>query len=106
MSVETAIQIYVDRTNSQSIPDRLKAEIARQIGDVEVEKNKIAFCGFVMHGNETFVFMPRGHVIPESQYTAEETARLLFLCLTKYCRTSESFLQREGKSTIVGNPQG
>lgn len=105
MSVETAIQIYVDRTNSQSIPDRLKAEIARQIGDVEVEKNNIAFCGFVMHGNETFVFMPRGHVIPESQYTAEETARLLFLCLTKYCRTSESFLQREGKSTIVGNPQ-
>lgn len=105
MPAETAIQIYVDRTYSQSIPDRLKIEIARQIGDAEIEKNKITFCGFVMNGNETFVFMPRGHVIPESRYTAEETARLLFLCLTKYCRTSESFLQREGKSTIVGNPQ-
>jgi hypothetical protein len=105
MSVETAIQIYVDRTYLQSIPDRLKIEIARQIGDVEVEKNKIAFCGFVLHRNEIFVFMPRGHAIHESQHTAEETARLLFLCLTKYCRTSESFLQREGKSTVVGNPQ-
>jgi len=105
MSVETAVKIYVDRTYSQSIPDRLRIEIARQMGDVEVDKNKIAFCGFVMHGNETFVFMPRGHVIHESRYGAEETARLLFLCLTKYCRTSESFLQREGKSTIVGNPQ-
>ena len=105
MTVENSIQLFIDRSYAQSIPDRLKVEIARQIGDLETERNKISFCGFVLHRHEVFVFMPRGHVISQSKYSSKESARLLFHCLTKYCRSSESFLQREGKSTVVGNPQ-
>ena len=105
MTVESAIQIFVDRTYAQAIPDSLKDEIARQVGNTGIDKTKISFCGFVMHANQVFVFMPRGHEVSQSKFSPKESARLLFLCLTKYCRMSESFLQREGKSTLVGNPQ-
>jgi hypothetical protein len=105
MTIESSIHLFVDRTFANSVPDRLKDEIALQVGELSTEKHKISFCGFVLHRNETFVFMPRGHVISQSSHTNQELAQLLFQCLTKYCRTSESFLQREGKSTVVGNPQ-
>jgi len=105
MTADASVQIYVDRSYAQSIPERLKVEISRQVGATEEEKSKISFCGFILHGRETSVFMPRGHVVEESGHTAQELARLLFQCLTKYCRASESYLQREGKETIVGNPQ-
>jgi hypothetical protein len=99
------IHIHLDRSYKQAIPDNLKSEIALQIGDVDPDKAKIAFCGFLFKGQEAHVFMPRGSSIKEGALTNSEQARLLFQCLTKYCRTNESFLQKEGKSTLVGNPQ-
>lgn len=105
MTVESSVRIYVDRSYAQTIPEKLRTEIYRQVGDVEEEKSKIPFCGFILHGRETSVFMPRGHVVSISNHSAQDLARLLFQCLTKYCRASESFLQREGKASVVGNPQ-
>jgi hypothetical protein len=99
------IHIHLDRSYKQTIPDGLKSEIALQIGDVEPDRARIAFCGFVFKGDEVYVFMPRGSDIFQGALTSIELARLLFQCLTKYCRSNESFLQKEGKSTVVGNPQ-
>jgi hypothetical protein len=105
MTVESSVRIYVDRSYAQTIPEKLKIEISRQVGGADEEKNKIAFCGFILHGHETSVFMPRGYVVSKSSHSAQDLARLLFQCLTKYCRASESYLQREGKASVVGNPQ-
>ena len=99
------IHIHLDRSYKQTIPDNLKSEIALQIGDVDPDRAKIAFCGFLFKGKEAYVFMPRGSSIKQSTLSNMELARLLFQCLTKYCRTNESFLQKEGKSTVVGNLQ-
>lgn len=99
------IHIHLDRSFKQTIPDSLRSEIALQIGDIDPDRAKIAFCGFLFKGNEAYVFMPRGSSINDGTLTNIEQARLLFQCLTKYCRTNESFLQKEGKSTLVGNPQ-
>jgi hypothetical protein len=99
------IHIHLDRSFKQTIPDNLRSEIALQIGDIDPDRAKIAFCGFLFKGNEAYVFMPRGSSINDGTLTNIEQARLLFQCLTKYCRTNESFLQKEGKSTLVGNPQ-
>jgi hypothetical protein len=99
------IHIHLDRSYSQTIPDNLKNEIALQTSDIELEKSKISFCGFLFKGKDTYVFMPRGSNIEKAALTNTELARLLFECLKKYCRTNESFLQKEGKSTVVGNPQ-
>lgn len=99
------IHIHLDRSYKQAIPDNLKSEIALQIGDVDPDRAKIAFCGFLFKGEEAHVFMPRGSSIREGALTNSEQARLLFQCLTKYCRSNESFLQKEGRSTLVGNPQ-
>lgn len=99
------IHIYLDRSYKQTIPDNLKSELSLQIGDIDPDRAKIAFCGFLFKGKDAYVFMPRGSSIREGGLTNMEQARLLFQCLTKYCRTNESFLQKEGKSTLVGNPQ-
>jgi hypothetical protein len=99
------IHIHLDRSYKQAIPDNLKSEIALQIGDVDPDRAKIAFCGFLFKGKEAYVFMPRGSNIKEGVLTNMDQARLLFQCLTKYCRANESFLQKEGKSTVVGHPQ-
>lgn len=100
------IHIHLDRSYKQTVPDNLKNEIALQIGgDIDPDRAKIAFCGFLFKGKEAYVFMPRGSSIKDGVLTNMEQARLLFQCLTKYCRTNESFLQKEGKSTLVGNPQ-
>ncbi len=99
------IHIHLDRSYKQTIPDNLKNEIALQIGDIDPDRAKIAFCGFLFKGKEAYVFMPRGSSIKGSTLSNMEQARLLFQCLTKYCRANESFLQKEGKSTLVGNPQ-
>jgi hypothetical protein len=98
------IHIYLDRSYKQTIPDGLKSEIALQIRDVDPDRARIAFCGFLFKGYEVYVFMPRGSGIFQGALTSIELARLLFQCLTKYCRSNESFLQKEGKSTVVGNP--
>jgi hypothetical protein len=99
------IHINLDRSYKQTIPDNIKSEIALQIGNVDPDRAKIAFCGFLFKGSEAYVFMPRGSNIKDGALTNLDQARLLFQCLTKYCRTNESFLQKEGKSTLVGNPQ-
>ena len=95
----------MDRSYKQYIPDFLKEEIANQAGDVEQDRSRIAFCGFVLREDEVHLFMPRGTDIHAATLNPSEKAKLLFNCLTKYCRTNESFLQRDGKSTVVGNPQ-
>lgn len=102
---EYQIHLHLDRSYKQTIPDHLKNEISLQVGDVDSDKAKIAFCGFLFKGKDTYVFMPRGSDIKESSISDVDLARLLFQCLTKYCRANESFLQKEGRSTIVGNPQ-
>jgi hypothetical protein len=99
------IHIHLDRSYKQTIPESLKSEIALQVGEVDPDRAKISFCGFLFKGKEAYVFMPRGSSIKDGALTNMERARLLFQCLTKYCRTNESFLQKEGKSTLVGNPQ-
>jgi hypothetical protein len=99
------IHIHLDRSYKQAIPDDLKNEISLQIGNIDSDRAKISFCGFLFKGSEAYVFMPRGSNIKAGAFTKTEHARLLFQCLTKYCRTNESFLQKEGKSTLVGNPQ-
>jgi hypothetical protein len=99
------IHIHLDRSYKQAIPDNLKSEIALQVGDVDPDRAKIAFCGFLFKGKEAYVFMPRGSRIKGSVLTNMDQARLLFQCLTKYCRSNESFLQKEGKSIVVGHPQ-
>jgi hypothetical protein len=99
------IHIHLDRSYKQAIPDSLKSEIALQIGDIDPDRTKIAFCGFLFKGKDTYVFMPRGSSIKDSALTNIDQARLLFQCLTKYSRANESFLQKEGKSTVVGNLQ-
>lgn len=99
------IHLHLDRSYKQTIPDHLKSEISLQVGDVDSDKARIAFCGFLFKGKDTYVFMPRGSIIKESRLSEVDLARLLFQCLSKYCRANESFLQKEGRSTIVGNPQ-
>jgi hypothetical protein len=99
------IHIHLDRSYKQAIPDSLKSEIALQIGNVDPDRAKIAFCGFLFKGKEAYVFMPRGSKIEGGTLTNIDQARLLFQCLIKYCRANESFLQKEGKSIVVGHPQ-
>lgn len=99
------IHIHLDRSYKRAIPDNLKSEIALQIGDVDPDRAKIAFCGFLFKGKDAYVFMPRGSNINGGVLTNMDQARLLFKCLTKYCRTNESFLQKEGRSIVVGHPQ-
>ena len=99
------LHIHLDRSYKHSVPDHLKSEIAIQGGDTDPEKARIAFCGFLFKGKETYVFMPRGSIVKNENLSELELARLLFQCLTKYCRSNESFLQKEGKSIVVGNPQ-
>lgn len=100
-----AVKVYLDRSYKQYIPDFLKDEITKQAGDIEQDRSRIAFCGFVLRGNEVHVFMPRGTDLNAASSNPTDKAKLLFKCLTKYCRTNESFLQRDGKNTVVGNPQ-
>jgi hypothetical protein len=99
------IHLHLDRSYKQTIPDHLKSEIAFQGGDVDPDKARIAFCGFIFKGKDTYVFMPRGSTLKQDGLGDIEMARLLFQCLTKYCRANESFLQKDGRSTVVGNPQ-
>jgi hypothetical protein len=99
------VHIYLDRSYKQAITDDIKSEIALQTGGVDPNIAKIAFCGFLFKGNEAYVFMPRGSNIEQGALPNIEQARLLFQCLTKYCRANESFLQKEGKATVVGKPQ-
>ena len=99
------IHLHLDRAFKQSIPDHLKGDIALQGGDIDPDKARIAFCGFLFKGKDTYVFMPRGSVVRKNDLRDIELARLLFQCLTKYCRANESFLQKEGRSTVVGSPQ-
>ena len=99
------IHLYLDRAYKQVIPDHLKSEIALQGGDIDPDKARVAFCGFLFKGKDTYVFLPRGSSLKQNDLTNVDLARLLFQCLSKYCRANESFLQKEGKSTVVGNPQ-
>lgn len=99
------IRLYLDRSFKQAIPDSLKGDIAFQSGDIDPDRARIAFCGFIFKGKDTFVFMPRGTSLKQDNFSDVEMARLLFQCLTKYCRANESFLQKDGRSTVVGNPQ-
>lgn len=99
------INVYVDRSYKQSIPDGLNELIAKHVNILDQDRTRIAFCGFVINGDEINVFMPRGTDINSASTSPYVKAKILFKCLTKYCRTNESFLQREGKSTVVGNPQ-
>ena len=99
------IHLHLDRSYKQAIPDHLKSEITLQGGDIDPSKARIAFCGFLFKGKDAYVFMPRGSNLKEDGLNRIELARMLFKCLTKYCRAKESFLQKRGRSTVVGNPQ-
>jgi len=99
------IHLYLDRSYKHLIPENVKQEISIQIGDSEPDRSKLSFCGFVFKDHEVHVFMPRGCNITETSFTNIELARLLFKCLSKYCRRQESFLQKEGKSLVIGNSQ-
>lgn len=99
------VHLHLDRSFKQAIPDHLKSEIALQGSDIDSDRARVSFCGFVFKGRDTYVFMPRGSTLGEGNFNAIDLARMLFQCLTKYCRANESFLQKEGRSIVVGNPQ-
>lgn len=99
------IHLHLDRSYRQTIPDHLKSDIGSQGGDVDPDKARIAFCGLLFKGQDAYVFMPRGSSLAHKDFSRRDLARLLFQCLEKYCRANESFLQKEGQSTVVGKPQ-
>jgi hypothetical protein len=99
------IHLELDRSFKHSLPAELLDEISKQQLDIDKEKSRISFCGFLLIGRETYVFMPRGSDIDDGSVSKIQLARLLFGCLTKYCRASESFLQKKGRETVVGSPQ-
>ena len=72
------IHFHLDRSYKQAIPEHLKSEIAFQGGDVDPDKARIAFCGFVFKGKDTYVFMPRGSSLKQNDQSDIEMARLLF----------------------------
>jgi hypothetical protein len=99
------IHIHLDRSHKQAIPDHIKNDISLQFGGSDQDSEKIFFCGFLFKGSEAHVFMPRGTNTKQNKFSNIELARLLFKCLTKFCRANKSFLQKEGKSTVVGELQ-
>ena len=97
--------IYFDGAYFSAVPDSVRNEIAKYSKQKDVDSGRISFCGFVYEDESFHLFLPKGSEKVVNFQDALGRARLLFGALEKYYRSDESFLNRDGKSSLAGDPQ-
>ena len=97
--------LYQDGEQAFNVPENVRLEIASYGKETEDEYGKIAFCGFVFENKNVHLFLPKGSSFDIKSGDERKKARLLFRTLEKYYRTEQTFLMRDGKTSLTGSPQ-